>query len=205
MQPEAREQEENPSAALQQNPVSRSRRSLLQASLPAHSTLRSPTFANLSLIPAVVGALLQAGAQLFAIVVVVGTVTAAPPRSLAMYAGEYGYKSGPFWEVMPTVTLGLLLIALAGNWRTPRRRLLLVAVALFVAAGIFSVFVMGPVQEAVVGVGYSDTVNESLRVQAARWHLLDWTAWALTLSTGVVLAATLAVRVPEATATGDVV
>jgi hypothetical protein len=69
--------------------------------------LRTPTIPNLSLIPAVVGALLQAGAQLFAVAVVVGTVTEAPPRSLAMYAGEYGYNSGPFWEVMPTVTKDL--------------------------------------------------------------------------------------------------
>lgn len=165
--------------------------------------MRTPTIANLSLIPALVGALLQAGAQLFAIAVVVGTVTAAPPRSLAMYGGEYGYNSGPFWEVMPAVTFGLLLIALVGNWRTRRRRFLLVAVALFVAAGLFTVFVMGPVQQAVVEVGYSDTVDEALRLQAARWHLLDWVAWALTLSTGVVLAAALAVRVPDA-AIGDV-
>jgi hypothetical protein len=164
--------------------------------------MRRPTIANVSLIPAVVSALLQAGAQLFAIAVVVRTVTAAPPRSLAMYAGEYGYKSGPFWEMMPTVTLGLLIVALVGNWRTPRRRLLLAAVGLFIAAGIFTVVVMGPVQDAVVGVGYRDAVDEALRVQAARWLLLDWVAWALTLGTGVVLAASLAVRVPEATATG---
>jgi hypothetical protein len=155
---------------------------------------------NLTLIAAVVGALLQAGAQLFAIAVVVATVTKAPPRSLAMYAGEYGYNSGPFWEVMPTVTLVLLLIALVGNWRTPRRRLILAALALFIAAGLFTVFVMGPAQEAVVRVGYSDAVNEALRVQAARWHLLDWASWALTLSVGVVLATSLVVRVPEATA-----
>ena len=158
--------------------------------------MRPLTVANLSLIPAVVAALLQAGAQLFAIAVVVGTVTAAPPRSLAMYAGEYGYNSGPFWEVMPTVTLGLLLVALAGNWRTPRRRLLLAAVALFIAAGIFTVFVMGPAQQAVVGAGYSDTVDEALRVQAMRWHMLDWASWLLTLSVGVVLATSLTVRVP---------
>jgi hypothetical protein len=163
--------------------------------------LRTPTIANLSLIPAVAAALLQAGAQLFAVAVVVSTVTAAPPRSLAMYAGEYGYNSGPFWEIMPTVTLGLLLIALAGNWRTPRRRLLLAALALFIAAGVFTVFVMGPAQEAVVGVSYSDTVDEALRVQAAPWHVLDWAAWALTLSTGLVLTASLSVRVPDATAT----
>lgn len=178
-------------------------RSLIQAPLLANPTLRTPTIPNLSLIPAVVAALLQAGAQLFAIAVVVSTVTEAPPRSLAMYAGEYGYDSGPFWELMPTVTLGLLLIALVGNWRTPRRRLLLAAVALFIAAGLFTVFVMGPAQEAVVGAGYSDAVNETLRVQAVRWQMLDWASWALTLSVGVVLAASLAVRVPEATAISD--
>lgn len=115
-----------------------------------------------------------------------------------MYSGEYGYNSGPFWDVMPTVTLALLLIALAGNWRTRRRHLLLGALALFIAAGLFSVFVMGPAQEAVVAAGYSDAVDEALRVQAARWHMLDWASWVLTLSTGVVLAASLAIRVPDA-------
>ena len=171
------------------------------APLLALPTVKTPTIPTLSLIPAVVGALLQAGAQLFAVAVVVGTVTKAPPRSLAMYAGEYGYNSGPFWEVMPTVTLALLLIALVGNWRTPRRRLLLSAVALFIVAGLFTVLVMSPVQEAVVGVGYSNAVDEALRVRAVRWHILDWASWALTLSVGVVLAIALAVRVPEATAT----
>jgi hypothetical protein len=165
--------------------------------------LKTPTIPNLTLIPAVVGALLQAGAQLFAIAVIVGTVTKAPPRSLAMFAGEYGYNSGPFWNVMPTVTLVLLLVALVGNWRTPRRRLIVAAVALFIAAGLFTVFVMGPIQDAVVRVGYSDAVDEALRVQAARWHMLDWVSWVLTLSVGVVLAAALAVRVPEATAGRD--
>jgi len=165
--------------------------------------VRTPTIPNLSLIPAVVGALLQAGAQLFAVAVIVGTVTKAPPRSLAMYAGEYGYNSGPFWETMPTVTLGLMLIALVGNWRTPRRRLLLAAVALFVAAGLFTVFVMSPAQDAVVRAGYRDAVDDALRIQAARWHMLDWASWALTLSVGVVLAAALAVRVPDADATSD--
>jgi hypothetical protein len=67
-----------------------------------------------------------------------------------------------------------------------------------------TVFVMGPVQEAVVRVGYSDAVDEALRVRAGRWHMLDWASWVLTLSVGVVLAASLAVRVPEATATRPV-
>ena len=53
------------------------------------------------------------------------------------------------------------------------------------------------------GIGYSDTVDEVVRVQAARWHSLDWAGWALTLSTGIALAGSLAVRVPEASATGS--
>lgn len=156
-------------------------------------------FANLSMVTAATSALLQAGAQLFAIVVIVNTVTAAPPRSLAMYAGPYAYNSGPFWEVMPTVTLVLILVALAGNWRTPRRRLLLASVALFIAAGLFTVLVMGPVQDAVVSVGYNDTVNDSLRTQAARWRLLDWAGWVLTLGSGLLLISAMVVRVPAAT------
>ncbi len=74
------------------------------------------------MVVAAIGTLLQAGAQLFAVAVVVSTVAKAPPRSLAMFAGEYGYNSGPFWEVIPTITLLLLLIALLANWKTPRRR-----------------------------------------------------------------------------------
>lgn len=154
--------------------------------------MRTPTIPNLSLIPAAIAAILQAGAQLFAISVIVSTVTKAPPRSLAMYAGEYGYNSGPFWETMPAVTLGLLLIALAGNWRTPRRRFVVAALGLFIVAGLFTALVMGPAQAAVVGAGYSDTVDAALGAQAARWHMLDWTAWALTLSVGVLLAIALA-------------
>jgi hypothetical protein len=142
---------------------------------------------NLALVAATVSSLLQAGAQLFAVAVVVGTVTEAPPRSLAMYSGEYGYDSGPFWEVMPTVTLALLLLALSVNWRTQRRRLLVGAVGAFLLAGLFTVFVMGPLQAEVVSAGFADSVDPALAARAARWHAFDWVSWALTLVPGVLL------------------
>jgi hypothetical protein len=81
--------------------------------------------------------------------------------------------------------------------------LIVAAVALFIAAGLFTVFVMGPIQDAVVRVGYSDAVDEALRLQAARWHMFDWASWVLTLGVGLTLATALAVRIPEATATSD--
>ena len=57
-------------------------------------TVRTLHLPNLSLIAAVASCLIQAGAQVFAIVIVVGTVTEAPPRSLAMLSGDYRYDSG---------------------------------------------------------------------------------------------------------------
>jgi hypothetical protein len=108
--------------------------------------MRTLSLPNLSLCAATISSLLQAGAQLFAVAVVVGTVTEAPPRSLAMYSGEYGYDSGPFWEVMPIITFTLLLLALFVNWRTHRRRFLVVAVGAFLLAGLFAGFVVGPLQ-----------------------------------------------------------
>jgi hypothetical protein len=159
--------------------------------------VRTLNLPNLSLIAAVISCLIQVGAQLFAVVIVVGTVAEAPPRSLAMLSGEYGYNSGPFWDVMPIVTSVLLLVALATNWKTPRRRLLIGATVAFIVAGLFSAFVMAPVQAEVVSAGYSDAVDEGLRARAAWWHTLDWMSWALALVVGVLLSVGLATPLPD--------
>ena len=152
---------------------------------------------NLSLIAVVASCLIQVGAQLFAVVVVVATVTEAPPRSLAILSGKYGYDSGPFWDVMPMVTGVLLLVALATNWTTPRRSLLLGAAVAFIVAGLFVAFVMAPVQSDVVSAGYSDTVNEGLRARAAWWYTLDWISWTLALLVGLLLLIALAIPVSD--------
>jgi MFS family permease len=149
--------------------------------------VKAPLLPNLTLALAAVGALLQAGAQLFAVLVIVGTVTQAPPRSLAMYAGEYGYNSAPFWERVPPLILLLLLVALAANWRTPRRRFVLGAVFAFVLTGLFAGFVAGPLQSALLATPFEDSVDPALTALAARWHRLDWVSWALALVPGVLL------------------
>jgi hypothetical protein len=146
---------------------------------------------------AAIGALLQAGAQLFAVSVVVGTVTAAPPRSLAMYAGEYGYDSGSFWEVVPTITLVLLFAALVANWKTPQRRLMISAVGAFVIAGLFAGFVTGPLQAEIISAGFADSVDPALTARAARWRLLDWVSWGLTLVPGILLMMSLVGQATE--------
>lgn len=104
-----------------------------------------------------------------------------------MYSGEYGYNGASFWEVMPTITMALLLLALLANWRTQRRRLLVGAVGAFLLAALFAVFVMGPLQAEVVSAGFADSVDPVLAARAARWLAFDWVSWALTLVPGVLL------------------
>ena len=156
--------------------------------------MRTNLSPNLSLVAATVSALLQAGAQLFAVSVIVGTVTKAPPRSLALYVGEYGYDSGPFWEIMPTITLALVLVALLANWKTPRRHLVIGAAGAFLIAGLFAAFVTGPLQADIIAAGFADSVDPALAARAARWRAFDWASWALTLVPGVILAIALSVQ-----------
>ena len=110
-----------------------------------------------------------------------------------MYTGEYGYDSGPFWEIVPAVNFVLLLVALVANWRTPRRRLVSSAVGAFVLAGLFAAFVTGPLQAEIRTAGFADSVDPALAARAARWLVLDWVSSALTLVPGVLLVIALAV------------
>ena len=88
---------------------------------------------------------MQIGAQLFALSVVASTVSAAPPRSFAMLQGEYGYDSSAFWSTLPTITSVLFLIALIANWKTTRRKLLLLALSLFITGGLAAGLYLEPV------------------------------------------------------------
>src|SRR6185369_7953990 len=100
---------------------------------------------NLTLMALVFCCLMQIGAQLYALCVVASTISAAPPRSFAMLQGQYGYNSNAFWNIVPMITFVLFLIALVANWKTPRRKLLLFALTLFVIAGLVAGLYLGPV------------------------------------------------------------
>ncbi len=131
--------------------------------------------------------LMQVGAQLYALSVVASTVSAAPPRSFAMLQGEYGYNSSAFWNTVPTITFVLFFVALVANWKTPRRRLLLFALALFVIAGLVAGLYLEPVFEEMKAIGFRDEVDPVLQRRAARWYALDWSVWAVGASAGITL------------------
>ena len=142
---------------------------------------------NLTLMALVAFCLMQIGAQLYALSVVASTVSAAPPRSFAMLQGEYGYNSSAFWSTVPPITFVLFVIALVANWKTPRRKLLLLALTLFVVGGLVAGLYLEPVFDEMKAIGFRDEVDPVLQRRAARWYALDRAVWALGAVAGVTL------------------
>lgn len=154
--------------------------------------MNNRTLPNLSLIALIVSCFVQIGAQLFAIAVIVRTVIAAPPRSFAIFEGEYGYDSSIFWETVPTITLALFVAALIANWKTTRRNLLFASFALFLVGAAVAGLVVEPEFAKLMAIGYSDIVDTSLQSRAATWYAYDCGLWIISLAAGITLLVALA-------------
>ena len=147
---------------------------------------------NVTLIALIISCFMQIGAQLFAISVVVSTITAAPPRSFAILEGDYRYDSSSFWSTVPPMTGLLFIAALFANWKTPRRTFLLISFALFVTAGLVAGVLLEPEFATITANGYSDKVDVALQRRAATWVAYDWAVWSITLASGMALLLALA-------------
>ena len=146
---------------------------------------------NITLIALTASCFLQTGAQLFAVSIVASTVSEAPPRSFAMLQGEYGYNSSAFWDIVPSITFLLFIIALITNWKTQRKKLILFALTLFIIGGIVAAFFLEPLFADLIKNGFSDQVDPALQIQAQRWYMFDWMVWTLSLGAGLLLLVSL--------------
>lgn len=149
--------------------------------------LKELNLRNITLMALVACCFIQIGAQFYALSVVASTVSAAPPRSFAILQGEYRYDSSAFWATVPAITFVLFLIALAANWKTSRRNLLLFALSLFIIGGAIAGLYLEPVFDEMKAVGFRDEVDPVLQSRAATWYALDWAVWAIAAMAGVTL------------------
>lgn len=151
---------------------------------------------NITLIALAASCCLQVGAQLFAVSMVASTLAAAPPRSMAMLQGEYGYNSSAFWNIVPTITLALFIVGLIANWKTPRCKLILFSLGLFIPAGLLAGVLVEPMFDEIKAAGFSSEVDAALKEKADTWYLLDWLMWSLGLlaALSLLLALTKPVR-----------
>ncbi|MEO5799153.1 MAG: hypothetical protein ABIZ70_04595, partial [Gemmatimonadales bacterium] len=155
-------------------------------------SVRKLNIPNATLMALVASCFIQIGAQMFALSIVAHTVAQAPPRSFAMFQGPYGYNSNSFWETVPPITGCLFLIALAANWKTRRRGLLLVALVVFVLGGVLAGIFLEPTFAEMMATGYRDAVDPALQRRAANWYALDWAVWSTGLIAGGALLLALA-------------
>lgn len=142
---------------------------------------------NISLIALAASFLLQIGAGFFALAVVARVLTAAPPRSLSMLQGPYGYNSSTFWQIAPAITGVFFVAALITNWRTSRRTLLLIAFSIFALGGIVTGAFLAPLFSEIAAVGYSDLVDAALQERATLWYNADWSVRCAELLAGLLL------------------
>ncbi|MCH2214906.1 MAG: hypothetical protein MK086_07015 [Flavobacteriales bacterium] len=113
------------------------------------------------------------GASLFAYVVIVSTLAASPPESFSMVGGEYGYDSSIWWDVFPNVSLVIFLIALITNWKTDRRKWLLISFAIGLLSAIYAIFLLEPIQASVKANALAETVPSDISEQAQTWLQVD--------------------------------
>lgn len=147
--------------------------------------------ASQSLVCLVAGLFVQIGAQMFAISVLVTMASSAPPHSLQIHQGEYPYDSSGFWNVVPTITALLFLWAVWANWRSPERRGILLALALFIASGMCQILLAQPQFQALADAPFSKTVNTDLATLGGQWLAFDLASWLLLTVAGVIAAYTL--------------
>ncbi len=85
------------------------------------------------------------------------------------------------------ITFLLFVIALIVNWRTARRKFILVALTLFVVAGLLAGVCLEPMFDEMKAIGFRDDVDPLLQSRAATWYALDWAVWSIGASAGVTL------------------
>ena len=124
------------------------------------------------------------GADIFGQLAIAVTAFEAPPRSLAMFQGDYVYDSGPFWRVLTSVTTVLAALALALNWRTQRRLLLLVFFVAFMVINAISLAYIFPTYIELVSSPFSDSVDPELLVRTEGWRRLALARWLVSVAFG---------------------
>jgi hypothetical protein len=128
------------------------------------------TFRTVVLILASISFIVVTGGAVYEHAGIVPVWASAPPASLAMFQGEYAITPFRFWIPIHPVTMLLLLLALAFNWRSERRNSILTTVIGYaiVLAVTFLYFV--PELMSIIQSVYGPTIDPELTQRAQSWE-----------------------------------
>ncbi len=103
-------------------------------------------------------------------------VASAPPKSLSMMQGDYGFNPVRFWILFRPVTILLFIAAIVLNWKSPLRRKLLLgsfAIDCCITMATFSYF--APETGAIIETDFNvDIVDSDLLERMQLWKNLNW-------------------------------
>jgi hypothetical protein len=113
------------------------------------------------------------GGAIYEHMTVVPAWTAAPPKSLSMFQGEYGLKPEPFWKIIHPINLILFTISLVLHWRSARKKNILIVFSSYFAILVITAIYFVPELLAITGTPFSVTVDAGLAQRAKTWETLS--------------------------------
>ena len=127
------------------------------------------------------------GAGIYETITLWPMVYSAPPKSLAIFQGEYAYQSTNFWINIHPVTLLFFIATIIFHWKTDRKKFLLIPLVIYVAilATTFAYFV--PELIDITGATYSDTVDPDLVQRGRTWNIANIIRAFILVGTGMYL------------------
>lgn len=127
------------------------------------------------------------GGAIYEHLAVVPIWSAAPPRSLAMFQGEYGLRPETFWKLIHPVTLVLFVLTLILSWKSARRRNVLIGFIGYVVVLAVTATYFVPQLMAITRTAYANTIDASLTERAATWEMLSLARLAILIALSLTL------------------
>lgn len=125
------------------------------------------------LIAASISFIIVAGGATYEHLCVVPKWKLGPPASLIMFQGPYGLAPGNFWMLIHPVTLALLVSALIANWKTARRKYIIIPLSVYVLILIITSIYFVPELMAITKTAYQPISNDGLIARSALWEKLS--------------------------------
>lgn len=165
-------------------------------------TRRNIKFADASLIALTLFYLIMLGGGNYEQLTITNLVTSAPPKSLYILLGPYGFKPIAFWVLFRPITILLFIITLITNWnhKYSRRNLLLIAFGVDLLTTIATFAYFAPETGAIANAEYDPSIVDEMQFQRAQlWKNLNWVRLAAFYLGGLLLLVALRQSPREAT------
>lgn len=128
---------------------------------------------TLSLIIASISFIIVIGGGTYEHLAIVPVWSEAAPASLTMFQGPYALKAQNFWIPIHPVTIASLAVALFLNWKTERRKFILVTISGYLSVIAVTAVYFVPELLAITQTTFSTAVDFELTRRANLWETLS--------------------------------